>query len=147
MKAYTFYSELGGEIILNIPDDYKKHHLPKLKEWVAALRGGAYKQGMNHLCFDGKYCCLGVLCEITKVKGAYYTDGNAFRYFYGRKDTISKENPYYQYLGREGFIPECVVITGKKIFTSLASLNDEARLSFDQIADIIELLWEDTELK
>jgi hypothetical protein len=34
------------------------------KKWVAALRSGEYKQGRRYLKRDGKYCCLGVLCEI-----------------------------------------------------------------------------------
>lgn len=40
--------------------------LPKglKKRWVAALRSGKYKQGKGTLLAGGKYCCLGVLCEI-----------------------------------------------------------------------------------
>jgi len=37
----------------------------KLKaKWVKALRSGAYHQGRENLLYDGKYCCLGVLCRI-----------------------------------------------------------------------------------
>jgi len=34
------------------------------KAWVEALRSGEYEQTDGGLCYDGKYCCLGVLCEI-----------------------------------------------------------------------------------
>lgn len=34
-----------------------------LQKWVAALRSGNYKQGEEYLCYNGKYCCLGVLVE------------------------------------------------------------------------------------
>lgn len=34
-------------------------------KWVTALRSGQYVQGVGELkTKDGKYCCLGVLCEV-----------------------------------------------------------------------------------
>ena len=36
--------------------------------WVAALRSGKYKQGKSTLMYEGKYCCLGVLCDILGIK-------------------------------------------------------------------------------
>lgn len=36
------------------------------KDWVAALRSGQYKQGQNRLHADDRFCCLGVLCDITR---------------------------------------------------------------------------------
>ncbi len=38
---------------------------PEIKaKWVAALRSGQYQQGAEYLENDGRYCCLGVLCEV-----------------------------------------------------------------------------------
>jgi hypothetical protein len=37
-------------------------------KWVEALRSGKYKQGKHQLVFDGSYCCLGVLCEISGLE-------------------------------------------------------------------------------
>lgn len=38
---------------------------PDVKEkWITALTSGEFKQGNGKLLNDGKYCCLGVLCEI-----------------------------------------------------------------------------------
>lgn len=38
---------------------------PELKSaWIEALRSGRYEQGQKHLMANGKYCCLGVLCEV-----------------------------------------------------------------------------------
>lgn len=40
-------------------------------KWVKALRGGDYEQGRRVLKSDEEapiYCCLGVLCEVAKVK-------------------------------------------------------------------------------
>ena len=37
-------------------------------KWVKALRSGKYEQGKNYLhSADGKFCCLGVLCDISPV--------------------------------------------------------------------------------
>lgn len=33
-------------------------------KWVKALKSGEFKQGKNTLKNNGKYCCLGVLCEL-----------------------------------------------------------------------------------
>ena len=45
------------------------------KEWLAALRSGAYKKGHGQLKNkkDNTYCCLGVLCDIyaKKMKKSY----------------------------------------------------------------------------
>jgi hypothetical protein len=34
------------------------------QQWTAALRSGEYEQGTGALNKDGKYCCLGVLCDL-----------------------------------------------------------------------------------
>lgn len=39
-----------------------------MKKWVKALRSGKYTQARNSLRADSvSYCCLGVLCDISKV--------------------------------------------------------------------------------
>jgi hypothetical protein len=39
---------------------------PEIKaKWVEALRSGEYKQGKGLLAEDNKFCCLGVLCEVS----------------------------------------------------------------------------------
>jgi len=44
--------------------------VPEIKaQWVAALRSGEYVKGRNHLQKDGKFCCLGVLCELAVKAG------------------------------------------------------------------------------
>lgn len=35
------------------------------KKWLNALRSDKFKQGQGSLCENGKYCCLGVLAEVT----------------------------------------------------------------------------------
>lgn len=45
---------------------------PEIKQqWISALRSGAFEQGRLNLKYDDgqgiKYCCLGVLCELSKA--------------------------------------------------------------------------------
>lgn len=44
----------------------KQKKIRLMKRWIAALRSGKYEQGKGGLFRDGKYCCLGVLCDISK---------------------------------------------------------------------------------
>lgn len=37
-------------------------------KWIDALRSGKYEQGRGALLNDGKYCCLGVLCEVVGLE-------------------------------------------------------------------------------
>lgn len=36
-------------------------------KWLAALRSGDYEQGTGRLAEDGKFCCLGVACEVANI--------------------------------------------------------------------------------
>lgn len=38
-------------------------------KWVAALRSGDYEQGRSALNYNGRYCCLGVACEVAIEAG------------------------------------------------------------------------------
>ncbi len=48
---------------------------PETKEkWVDALRSGRYKQGVDCLrTHDDRYCCLGVLCDVTGTRWRPHT--------------------------------------------------------------------------
>ena len=37
------------------------------KKWIKALESGRYKQTQTSLEFDGRYCCLGVLCKAMRI--------------------------------------------------------------------------------
>lgn len=41
------------------------------KRWIEALRSGKYTQGTTYLNYQGKQCCLGVLCLIENEKTSY----------------------------------------------------------------------------
>lgn len=36
-------------------------------KWTAALRSGNYQQAFGMLRLDGRFCCLGVLCDISGI--------------------------------------------------------------------------------
>ncbi len=45
------------------------------KDWIADLESGKYPKGKHKLQQDGKFCCLGVICEREKLpfNGVGYT--------------------------------------------------------------------------
>jgi len=118
-----------------------------IKRWIEALRSGEYQQGRLSLRnISNQFCCLGVLCDIAKdelgLDWVLKEDGN--RYEIDNRHTniplkiadligidigyiqipvdISKLYPGYRNIKR----------------VTLVELNDFYRLSFNQIADILE---------
>ena len=45
--------------------------------WTTALRSGKYQQARRRLRDDGGFCCLGVLCDVSK-KGKWAARGSYF---------------------------------------------------------------------
>lgn len=44
---------------------------PEIKDkWITALESGEFEQGKGSLADNGRYCCLGVLCELAAREGA-----------------------------------------------------------------------------
>ena len=108
-----------------------------MKRWVEALRSGKYKQGRERLNKNGKFCCLGVLCEILKKE---------------LKIEVVMQDGQVRYDGYQSYLPSrvgeyagmidyncCGDIVSLGV--SLANLNDGVggkKHNFKQIADIIE---------
>lgn len=111
--------------------------------WVAALRSGTYKQGRSMLKVDAAYgetrhCCLGVLCEIALESGVqveldlhHLEDGSVA----------------HRYDGQQGYPPRSIIdwadlghgeVRYDEGWTNLYQLNDSLKMSFREIADIIE---------
>lgn len=71
----------------------KQKKIELVKKWIAALRSGEYKQGRDALVQKtGKglrYCCLGVLCDISKDEFNLKPDGNVFVDRFGGRFSIS----------------------------------------------------------
>lgn len=126
-------------------------------EWVAALRSGEYKQGINLLRQDDKFCCLGVLCDLHRKahqkEGEDDTDNSWFPYpyqglsddpsfSYGYRNTTSLPAAVMDWCGLHICDPpvQRIVSFENNHVTqdgTLSLFNDEGA-TFGQIADIIE---------
>jgi hypothetical protein len=98
--------------------------------WVEALRSGKYQQGRAALNANGKFCCLGVLCDLyPSVKWHNYSQPGwkCLRNEYG--DSIAAMPP-----------DEVEAWAGLNTYATsrLANLNDNLNYRFVDIANIIE---------
>jgi hypothetical protein len=110
-------------------------------QWVAALRSGEYEQGTGYLNADGKYCCLGVLCELAYEAGAVTKYSNLSPAEYGPAgDALVL--PYYVQNWAGLYDQTVDVETHGYDRIPLSVLNDGGEsydsYSFTQIADLIE---------
>jgi hypothetical protein len=111
------------------------------EKWVTALESGEYTQGFGVLQQDGKYCCLGVLCELAVKEGIIQppTLDIDNSYQYGSFETWSTETlpdeviEWAQMNSNEGMIS---LNYDDKSYCSLIDMND-SRVSFKQIAEKI----------
>ena len=138
--------EISEQVMLCLPESYTKPLLRGLDGWVKALRSGDYKQGRNLLCYEGAYCCLGVLCKLQGRPKSHKVDGLHFRYD-GNGKVLSSDNPLYGLLQRDGAFPDGTTgridgVDNADGVLSLTYLNDNG-VPFTDIATVLELLWLD----
>lgn len=105
-----------------------------VKLWLEALRSGNYQQGYFTLAGGGKFCCLGVACDLYQKNvgdlkiNIKFGDGlDEDEVFYDESSTFLPDK-VSQWLGG---IPQ-------KIQGLLTYENDIENKSFIEIADIIE---------
>lgn len=104
-----------------------------IKLWVDALRSGKYKQGRASLKYSVGFCCMGVACDISSLgewqvrlsseEEIYLGSGCYLPYDVQMWLGLREENPRIKSVSNSG---------------TLAFLNDSAKLTFPQIADLIE---------
>lgn len=119
---------------------------------VDALRSGEFDQGFGSLKMDGKYCCLGVACEVAMRNGVvvevspHMANPRKTRFdgmsdfmprrvweWYGFEEgnpAISR-NPEHHGCG----IKDCADLT------LASSANDDLKWNFSQIADAFEEMY------
>lgn len=112
---------------------------PEVKTlWIEALKSGEYRQGREYLRKGDTYCCLGVLCDLAVKAGAT----SDWREPFGedRASVIGGETAYlpssvaqWANISYEGFYRH---EDGEE--SSLTFQNDRNKLTFAQIAEIIE---------
>jgi len=97
---------------------------PELKaKWIEALRSGKYKQGISYLHAGERYCCLGVLYELSGGRWIEQSNTDAFRTQYGYCGYLG---PSRNELGLSEMDSE-----------TLAHMNDDGK-TFPEIAAYIE---------
>jgi hypothetical protein len=110
----------------------------EIKErWTTALRSGEYEQGVGYLRYEGKFCCLGVLCDLA-VKDGVMREKKlpSGSYGYGDDKLVgSLPVEVRDWADLPDGDPE---VPFKNLPFPLSMLNDEKELSFKLIADIIE---------
>lgn len=113
------------------------------KRWVRALRSGRYRQGTGVLCYrrdDGMhYCCLGVLCDLAEKSGVCKRNvkNGAVFYFDGADVSLPESVMKWADMSSlDGSYRSRPNATATDL--DLAFDNDSRRLSFLQIANIIE---------
>lgn len=141
---------------------------PEVKaQWLSALRSGEWPQGRDELNDgEGRYCCLGVLCEMAKDQGVtdmWEVDGQTDMRIYGNREAYEASPWEYdgswssvpvnvqQWAGLDDHDPYVTVPLTHPEFAKLRqwnaiSRNGRARVStlndngftFEEIADLID---------
>lgn len=124
-----------------------------IKKWVAALRGGEYKQTRQRLQDDKGYCCLGVACELFIPPGKRWIERDT-KFFLGDGPRDQEWAP--------DWLKEINGDFRRKTGASLIALNDDGApttlfkedgsyyniqrvltkpFTFDEIADLLEAVY------
>jgi hypothetical protein len=114
---------------------YEEEIRKRRARWAQALASGDYPQGKSKLLKNGKYCCLGVACEVFKTdlnihsfpeknRWTNYEESTAFE-INGDKSTLTLPDVLRRYLG--------LSVGAQNV---LITLND-AGMSFLTIASVI----------
>jgi len=105
------------------------------EKWIAALRGGKYKQCQGELKDDsGRHCCLGVLLETQGWKSikSIQEDKFTFSNYVSQEGVINREENELDQLTSEAFG------LNRQQQVRLMKLNDDKGWSFNLIARWIE---------
>lgn len=107
------------------------------KKWIAALRSGEYEQGVEYLCSDGKYCCLGVLCSVYERETGEKLP-KAGSYYDVSEETLSELPQVQEWVGLRHY-QGSFALSAPTPTHLLTALNDDfAEYDFNKIADLIE---------
>lgn len=112
-----------------------------VRDWIRALRSGSYEQGSSFLKRDGRYCCLGVACEVAGL-AEKEAASNKLVDTEPITTTADERIAVFSFFGHDSDthlpIPLREMIDMDGAFQSrLTERNDEGS-SFEEIADLIE---------
>ena len=94
------------------------------KIWVDALRSGEYGQTRNWLKMDNDFCCLGLLCEISKL-GEWQGESVYRKSYLGDNRRLPKE------IKKWSGIRTNMAQLSKVRHNNLADLNDNGKTFLD----------------
>ncbi len=113
---------------------------------INALRSGRFRQGTGQLAGRGpaeggwKYCCLGVACEVYQEHvGDLRVHEGVVKKTYENDDTHlpEKVRKWYGFSSNNAELCEPVDVIGARPLQTLICLNDQAKFTFKQIADLL----------
>lgn len=124
--------------------------------WTAALRSGEYLQGSGQLAVEYpsgevEYCVLGVLCDLAHADGVVRPRRAVERSWVAATELRYGSSGYGSVLPDEVVEwaevddPDPVVqwsAGGETNQSPMTQLNDEAGLTFEELADLIDQQWE-----
>ena len=109
--------------------------------WIEALRSGKYVQGMGFLNNNGKFCCLGVLCELSAEAGIAERRYVSNRGYYDLRIGLMEPKAWAtfgEYLPK--LVQEWAGLDCKdpKLGPTSCTEENDSEKTFDQIASLIE---------
>lgn len=118
-------------------------------KWTSALRSGSYTQVSGALSKGGCHCALGVACDIFAEEAGVgrqtfeLSDGTKMENFDNMSGYLPSKLQKFLSLSGKGGLPTVVKMQGTKPgtvqhFHDIVTLNDNAKMTFPQIADIID---------
>ncbi len=120
------------------------HFNPFQKAWIAALKSGKYRKACGQLSKSGRYCCLGVACEIARITPELQvsvvrerTDDGDFTYDNREQYLPTRITTALKLRGDSGSFKDYIE-TDSATAHGLTDLNDDARWSHRKIAEYIE---------
>ena len=109
----------------------------QFQDWLKALRSGKYQQGKGSLNpAIGKFCCLGVACDITIPENLKRNEdglikGNKF--LFGLFPSDQSDAPEWLMELPHDFL--------KRTGIPITVLNDDRHFSFEEIAEVLENVY------
>jgi hypothetical protein len=101
-------------------------------QWTSALRSGKYEQIYGSLNNKRGYCLLGVACSIFIPQSQLIRSSNG-KFLYGHVPDDQKSAPKW--------LCDISLDFHSKTGVLLTVINDVWRYSFDEIADLLELVY------
>lgn len=116
--------------------------LANRRAWIDALRNGTYKQGTGIMRSHEGFCCLGVLCDIAQVPSRKSKSSAVGRHCFMFPNNIAQSS-----VPPGPWIADHIGMSAgeaNSLINECWHRNDRLHHSFEQIADFLEICFEQT---